>query len=234
MQNSVKYALVACVAVLIGGAGAFWWLVLRDDAPQRASLPSRTETTAPATDPALATTTSPDGSWVVVPGPDVFAGYRIQEIFGGETIKKTAVGRSPAVAGTMAIAGGQVTAVDLQVDMTQLKSDSSRRDSFMQGSGLEIERFGRASFRLTQPIALALPAEAGTPQTVTAVGDLTLHGVTRPAQLTLEARWDGATISVAGGTTVVLSDFQISPPDMPFVKVDGTGELEVQLVFGRA
>ena len=37
-------------------------------------------------------------------GDEVFAGYRVTEQFAGETIEKTAVGRSRAVTGTVVVA----------------------------------------------------------------------------------------------------------------------------------
>ena len=55
----------------------------------------------------------------------MFVGYRVQELFGGETLKATAVGRTPAVEGTMTVSGTWVTPVEITADMTQLKSDKA-------------------------------------------------------------------------------------------------------------
>ena len=43
---------------------------------------------------------TPDGTWKVVPATDVFVGYRMTEVFAGDIVHKTAVGRTPTVAGT--------------------------------------------------------------------------------------------------------------------------------------
>ena len=72
------------------------------------------------------------------------------------------------------------------------------------------------------------------PVSVTAKGNLTLHGVTKPVELPLQAEWKGDTIAVAGGTTVVLADYGIDRISTPFVTIDEQGELEVQLVFTRS
>ena len=40
-----------------------------------------------------------------------FVGYRIEELFGGETIKKTAVGRTPDVTGSMTVDGSTISDV---------------------------------------------------------------------------------------------------------------------------
>lgn len=233
MQRSARYALIACVAVVVFGGFAFWWFVLRSDAPERASVPVRTESTDPPGIGDQAGAPSPDGSWRIAPADDVFAGYRIQELFGGETLKSTAVGRTRAVTGTMTIAGGSVTAARIDVDVTQLASDQSRRDSFIRANALETDAFPSATFVLAQPVVLPDGVVIGRQVEVTAVGELTLHGVTKLVELPLRATWNGSTISVAGGTQIVLADFGIQPPRLPIVTVDDVGELEVQLVFER-
>jgi polyisoprenoid-binding protein YceI len=222
------------VLVVVVGALGFWWFVLRDDAPERAALPVRTEGTEPAAPGTAAATPDPDGTWRVVPGEEVFAGYRIEELFGGETVKKTAVGRTRSVTGTMEIAGGVVTSARVTADLTALTSDSARRDETQRTQGLQTDQFPEATFTLTEPIDLGEPPAPGSPVTVTATGDLTLHGVTRPVTLELQASWTGTVIDVAGGTRIVLADFAIEPPRNPFVTVDDVGEFEVQLSFERA
>jgi polyisoprenoid-binding protein YceI len=233
MQKSAKYALIACVVVLLAGGAAFWWFVLRDDAPERASLPVRTETTEPDGTTA-AGAESPDGNWTLVTADDVFVGYRIQELFGGETIKKTAVGRTPAVSGTLVISDGVVTSADITADMSLLESDSSRRDSFIRDSALETATFTTATFTLADPVSLPADVPLDEPVDIVVAGELTLHGVTRPVELTLEASWNGSSISVAGGAPIVLADYEIEPPNIPFVTVDDNGEFEMALVFERA
>jgi len=240
MQKSAKYALIAVVVVIVVGGAGFWWFVLRDDAPSRASLPVRTEqattTTAAAggSRGAVADASSPTGSWKVQPGENVFVGYRMQELFGGETIKKTAVGRTAAVTGTMTIDGNQITAASITGDVTQLKSDQARRDSAIKNQALETNKFGQATFVLTSPIALPSTAAVGETVNVTATGDLTLHGVTRSVEIPLQARWDGTVIDVAGGAHIVLADYAITPISSGFVAIDDNGEFELQLTFVRA
>ena len=41
MQKSAKYALIACLVVVLGGGFAFYWFALRDTAPPEASLRTR-------------------------------------------------------------------------------------------------------------------------------------------------------------------------------------------------
>jgi len=225
MQKSVKIALGAVVVVILLGGAGFYWFFLRDDAPERASLQTSSQA-AESSD-----RTSADGTWKVQQGTDVFAGYRVQELFGGETIKVTAVGRTPGVDGTMTISGTQVTVVDISADMTQLKSDKAPRDGQIKTRGIETNSFPTATFKLTQPITLPGTPEKGKQIEVTATGELTLHGVTKTVEIPLKASWNGDTITVAGGAKVAFSDYSIEPPTNAIVSVDDNGEFELQLTF---
>jgi polyisoprenoid-binding protein YceI len=230
-QSSAKWTLVAVVAVVVVGGLGFYWLFLRGDAPERAQLPVRPTGTTVAGGPAVG---SPDGQWRLSPGDGIFVGYRVQEQFAGDTIEKTAVGRTIAVSGSMAISADQVTAVSVEADMTRLTSDQRRRDDYIRQRGLETDTYGTATFTLTEPIALPAQVPTGEPFDLTAKGELTLHGTTRPVEMALEAQWDGTVIDVAGGTHIVMADYGMEPPSNSIVSVADEGELGLQLSFTRA
>jgi polyisoprenoid-binding protein YceI len=258
MRGKGKIIAIVGVVLLAAIGGGAWWF-FRDDAPEEASIDAladaqesaettaaSTETTAAADDAttttAAATTettaaateepaaTGFDGTWTVQPGEGVFAGYRIEELFGGETIKKTAVGRSPAVTGTMEISGQQVTAVSVTVDTTQITSDSDRRDGIMADTSLKTNEFPQATFELTTPFEFP----AGDAVTVSVPGNLTLVGTTGPVTVDIEAQVSGETILVVGSAPIALADFAIESPTNPFVTVDDAGVMEFQLVFVRS
>jgi polyisoprenoid-binding protein YceI len=229
-QSSAKWTLVAVVAVCVLGGLGFYWFVLRGDAPDRASLPVRSAATTVAPGTPVG---SPDGSWTLSPGDGIFVGYRVQEQFAGETIEKTAVGRTIAVNGTMTIGEGRVTEATIEADLTRLRSDQGRRDDYIRTRGLETNTFGTARFTLAEPIVLPTDVPAGDQFELTAVGDLTLHGVTRRVELPLQAQWDGTVIDVAGGVTIVMADFGMEPPSNSIVSVADEGELELQVTFTR-
>ncbi len=222
---------MAVVGVCVLGGLGFYWFFLRGDAPERARLPSRAAATTIAPGAALG---SPDGRWQLTPGEGIFVGYRVQEQFAGETITKTAVGRSIGVSGTMTISGGQVTAATIEADLTRLRSDQARRDDYIRTAGLETDTYRTATFTLTQPITLPTDVAAGQQVQVTAVGDLTLHGVTKQVEIPLQAQWDGTTIDLAGGVGIVMADYGMTPPSNSIVSVAGDGELELQVSFTRA
>jgi polyisoprenoid-binding protein YceI len=230
----MKKVLVAVVVVVALVAGAFWWLVLRDDSPPPPEL-SELEDGAPGQ---VVDAGALDGTWTLVPDPERYAGYRIGELFGGDTVERDAVARTAEVEGSLTIEGDEVTAVEVTADLTALESDDAtagRRDRYLQENGLEIADFPEATFTLTEPVDLApLPAE-GDERTLVLTGDLTLHGVTAPVEVTVDARWVGDTIEIAGAAPIVLADFDIEPPDVSgLAKVSAEGELEFLLLFEPA
>lgn len=196
---------------------------------------------SPATSPmAGATASSLDGTWTLdqsigtydyTAGTGSWAGYRVQEELAGIG-GTTAVGRSPDITGSITLAGTQLTGADLGVDLTTLASDESMRDGQLGRQGIETDRFPTATFVLTEPIELgAIPAE-GTAVNVTAVGDLTLHGVTKNISIPLVAVQQGDIIGVKGSVTFTWGDFGMTQPtSMRVVSLANDVTMEFQAYF---
>ncbi len=215
------------VVLLVGGA-ALWWFVLRSDAPPPAALQSCDE----ASGEALVT----DGTWEVQPGDEVFAGYRIDEQFGGDTLHRTVAGRSPDVTGTLELTDGELVRAEIEADLTTLASDEPRRDAYLHEHALETDTLPTATFVLDGTIGLPDGLTVGKGVTVDAAGELTLHDVTRSVEVPLDAcLLDGGVIEVAGSLPIVLADYDIEPPDIPgLVQVEPDGTMEFQLRFAQA
>ena len=64
-------------------------------------------------------------------------------------------------------------------------------------------------------------------------GTLSLHGVARPIEFPVEARWDRATIQVAGGTRVRRADFGLEVPNLIGYRIEDTGVVELELPLVR-
>lgn len=147
----------------------------------------------------------------------------------------TAVGRTPDVSGTLVIEGTTLRSVEITADLTTLKSDNSMRDGQLRRQGLETGTFPTGSFVLTEPITLdAIPADGET-ISVTATGDLTLHGVTKAVQIPRQAQLNGEVITVVGSLDIVFADFGMTPPQsMLVLGIDDHGVMELQLTFTRS
>jgi polyisoprenoid-binding protein YceI len=237
----IAAAVVAVVAVA-GFAG--WWFLIRDDAPPEADIRAAGETldAAGGGSDGSETTEGPaadiEGTWTVDASIGSFddfsgtwAGYRIDEELAGVGTN-TAVGRTPDVSGTMTVEGDAVTAVDVEVDVTTLQSDSGTRDGALGTRGLETDRFPTATFSLTEPLALPAGVADGERASAQVSGELTIHGVTRPVTLTVETLLSNGAAAVVGQAPVALADFQIEPPTgFSVLSIQDQGTFEFQLFF---
>lgn len=244
-----KWWIVALAAVLglVVVAGGVWYFVFRDTSPAEVSIDLATETAQDASASSnsggtsgSASSSGVDGTWTVNASigsftdfTSSFAGFRVQEQLAGIGAK-TAVGRTPKVTGTMTIDGTTIPKATFEVDMTTLTSDDSRRDGQIRTQAIETSKFPKATFTLSQPISLgSIPAD-GQQITVNAVGDLTLHGVTKQVTFPLEAQRTGDVIAVVGQLEIPFSDYSISKPtSVAVLSVDDKGIMEVQLFFTK-
>ena len=165
---------------------------------------------------------------------ETFVGYRVNE----ELVNigtNTAVGRTSAVTGSLAFDGAAITSVEIEADVTRMQSDDSRRDGALESRGLETASFPTASFSLTQPIALdGIPAE-GEAIAVDAVGELTVHGVTREVTMPLEGQRAGGFVVVVGSIEISFADYEMEAPRAFIVlAIDDYGLMEFQIVFERS
>jgi polyisoprenoid-binding protein YceI len=238
--------IVVGVVVVLGVAAlAGWWFLLRDEAPPEADIDTAGETLDEASTPGTGDASSGDaaavdGTWTVDQSVGSFAdfsgtwaGYRFEEELAGIG-GNTAVGRTPDVTGTMTVADGAVTAVDVEVDLTTLDSDSDRRDGALRSRGLESDRFPTATFRLTEPVTLPAGLTDGERATVTATGELTIHGVTNEATVELQAELQGDVAVVVGSAPIALADHGIDPPTgLSVLSISDDGTFEFQLFFSK-
>jgi polyisoprenoid-binding protein YceI len=233
----------ALIVVLAVVGFAAWWFLIRDDAPEEASIDDASQT-LDESGSGSSEGASLEGTWQVDDSIGSFdydaedfsgtwAGYRFDEELGGIGAN-TAVGRTPGVTGSMTVEGDEVTAAEVEVDMTTLQSDEDRRDNAITSRGLETDRFPTGTFRLTEPLALPDGVESGERVSTSATGELTLHGVTNPVTLEVEAELRGENAVIVGNAPVAMSDFDIDPPTNAFVlSVEDEGTFEFQVFFSR-
>ena len=179
-----------------------------------------------------------DGTYTAFAGPaetPSFVGYRVQEVLVGGAIEQTATGRTGDVTGTFTITGNRVEEVSVTANLTTLTSDRSQRDNAIKDRGLESNMFPEATFVLAEPIDLPEQPAPGEAVLVSAVGDFTLHGVTKRVEIPLEGRWDGELIQAVGTLHIVFGDYDIEAPTAAAVaSIEDEGEMEFQLFFRQA
>lgn len=220
-------AVVVVVLAVIGGT-ALYAKIQNDRAPEELAL----STTEPGDDTADSDTGSTGGAedltgdWTISDGSA--AGYRVDEVLNGQDV--TVVGRTSDVTGTVTVDGTEVSAADVEVDMTTITTDSSNRDDQFL-SILSTDEFPTATFSLTSPMDVSAITDGVA--AVEGTGDLTIAGVTQSVTVSFEAQSTADGVEVSGTVPVAFSDYGIEAPDLGFVKVEDTGTVEMLLVLTR-
>ena len=172
------------------------------------------------------------GSFTLEDATGSFAGFRVDEEL-ASIGAFTAVGRTGDVSGTMEIASEQVTSVEIEVDLTTLQTDDRRRDGAVQRA-LGASRHPTAAFSLTEDLHIEGAAVSGTAIMLSAPGDLTVNGITRPVVVDIQAQLVGSVIAVVGSVEVTFADFDVTVPQVPVVlSAEDHGVMEFQLLFRR-
>ncbi|MCY3894228.1 MAG: YceI family protein [Acidimicrobiaceae bacterium] len=162
-----------------------------------------------------------------------FAGFRVDEEL-ARIGAFTAVGRTGDVSGSLVIAEESVTSVEIQVDLTTLRTDDSRRDGAIQRA-LRTSQHPTATFSLTEELSIDGAAEAGRAVTLSAAGDLTVNGITQPVTVDIEAQLVGSVIAAVGSVEITFADFDVTVPQVPIVlSAEDHGIMEFQLLFRRS
>ena len=239
-NRKVSVGLGIATIVVLGIGAAIQLGLVGGSEPTEAAFASPSAPGPPgtATDGTTTETTSTDGTWVIDSesgslddATSTYAGYRIEEELGGVGAN-TAVGRTQEVSGQLVIDGTRITELSVEVDMTTLRSDDDRRDGQLAERGLETSAFPTATFVLSEPIELDQEPAEGKVVEIDAIGDLTLHGVTRSVTVPIQAKRSGDVIEAVASVDVALADYDIDPPTGFLVlSIAETGTVELHLLF---
>ena len=171
----------------------------------------------------------------VVDGTGNEARYRVREQLVGKDLPNDAIGATKDVTGRIVVGPDGKVLRDTSrvvVQVATLKSDQSRRDNFLRRRTLESEKFPDVRLVPTAIQGLLSPIPAGQSRTFAIVGDLTVHGVTRPTTWQVTARADGAAVVGTATTAFTFKDFSLDQPRVPIVlSVADTIKLEYDFRF---
>jgi polyisoprenoid-binding protein YceI len=231
-------AVVAVIALAAGAGYVYYFSGLRS-APAQLGL-SATPTASATTAATPTSTASLTGTWTVTSGS--VAGYRIKELFVGQASKHEAVARTSTITGGLTASGGasgyQLNALTFTADLTSLHSvdsvagrDVTQRDGVVSRQ-LDVQQFPTATFTATS--ATVAGAISRSPVDVTVTGKLTIHGVTKDVTVKAKAQLAGSKAEIAGNTSIVMTDYGVSPPFAPFVTVDSTLLIEFDIFLTRS
>lgn len=234
----------ALVAALAGG----WYQFMRHDSPPPVSIEAAVASMPQSGPPVIeanagsrplgraksAETTLPDGLtgwWVIDPLAEAFAGYRIGERVASIEAAEV-VGRTRELEGSIRIDDQHLVSASITADMTRLKSDQKERDKALETQALETRVYPAAGFELTEPVPLPESLEDGEPVTVSARGNLTVHGVTREVEIPLDAQVSGGMLVVVGSFEITLADYEIDQSTAAFIaSIEERALVEIQIFF---
>jgi polyisoprenoid-binding protein YceI len=178
--------------------------------------------------------TSPATTWTLT--GDSVARYRAQEELANRGANE-AVGETSSIVGQLYLDqnGLPLACSRWDVDLSTLTSDESRRDNYLRGNTLQTDTYPVATFVLTSVEGLDGSLQDGQETTFALVGNLTMHGVTKPVRWDVTAKLDGDTITGTGKTTFDMADYNIEEPRVgPVLSVDHIVTLEVDLTAAKS
>lgn len=212
------------MVVVLAVAAPFVYIhFIEGPAPAKLTLPSAAHPTG-TTAVAPSGTAGVDGTYQVGSGSE--AGYRVDELLIGQSA--TAVGRTTKIWGSATVAGTDVTAATVTVDMASVVSDQSERNAQFDGRIMDVAQYPTAVFTLSAPIALGSIPAVGSTATATATGNLTLHGVTRSVTFPLKAERTSDRLFALADIPITFADWGIANPSIGgFVTTANSGTLEV-------
>jgi polyisoprenoid-binding protein YceI len=167
------------------------------------------------------------------------ASYHVGETFFNRNNQfKVAVGTTHGIQGQILVDRahpsqsriGQIT-----VDISQLTSDSRRRDREIRSQWLESARYPTAVFTPTAIDGLPGAYVDGRAISIRIAGNLEVHGVTKPVTFTGTVTLNGQTLTGDATTNVLMTDFGFDPPSLlGFLQAQNQVELEIQFTAQRA
>lgn len=162
------------------------------------------------------------------------ARFRVREQLAGRDLANDAVGVTTAIEGTIVFSAiGEVRPErsKMTVDLQSLKSDQDRRDRFIKRNTLESNRFPLAEFEIRAAPGLTWPIPTNGDMTFDLIGNMTVHGVTKPLRWTVEAQFSEGLVTGVAKTNFKFGFFDMDVPSVLIVlSVEDNIRLEIDLV----
>ena len=213
------------------------------------AAPAAPPTSQPTAVPTLVPTPTPTQA-APTPAPAASSGLRLQlaqdksearflsrETIANVPLPRDAVGTTKVISGVLAISGdGRVLSGQSKftVDMASLQSGNANRDRDIKARTLEVGKYPTSEFVVTEVKGLPSPLPTSGVLKFQLIGDMTLHGVTKPVT------WDVTALANVGGmigrasAAVKFADFNMTRPLTAVVlSIEDTVRLEVDFAATR-
>jgi len=165
------------------------------------------------------------------------ARYRVREQLMGASLPNDAIGKTPDITGSiLAFPDGRIVrdSSRIVVNLKNLKSDKDRRDGFLQHRTLQTDQYPTVELVPTGVRGFSGTLPASGTATFELLGDLTVHGVTRPTVWQVTAHAEGADVAGSATTAFTFKDVGLDQPRLPMLlSVADTIKLEYDFRFAR-
>jgi len=158
------------------------------------------------------------------------ARYRIREQLVRMDLPNDAIGRTAQISGGIGVgADGRIIPAESKFVMNvgSLKSDRDMRDGYVRRRVLEADQYPTVEFTPTGFRGLPKSLPTSGAQTFDVIGNLTVHGVTKPVTWHVAAEAKDGHVTGNASTLFTFSDFNIQEPRVPvLLSVQDTIRLE--------
>ena len=121
---------------------------------------------------------------------------------------------------------GTIENTKVILEVSSIKSEKGEAMDNKMYRALKNDTHPQITFVLTRPLEVV-----NAPATLTATGDVTLAGVTRPMTFDLDFTREENTYRFQGSRTLKMSDFEIDPPSAMFGQIVAGDEIVVELTL---
>lgn len=156
--------------------------------------------------------------------------YRIQEHLVRFALPNDAVGATTEIGGGIAFASdGNIVPSDSKflIKIGSLTSDRDMRDNFVRTRVLEADQYPTVEFAPTSVKGLGSPLPTSGAHEFQLVGNLTVHGITKPTTWNVKATMTNGQVTGNAATAFTFAEFGLAQPKVPIVlSVGDTIKLE--------
>lgn len=243
MSNGAKYALIAVLVLILGGAGVYAYITSPTKPPstvvtgQGEAMTGGTNTNGSGVMTASGTTMTPpvaDGRYHIVP-EQTTASFALDEDLRGQRI--TVLGTTNQVSGAVKADPANLSASEfstIRINARTFVTDDERRNNAIRRMVLKTEDDANEFIEFTPKSVTGAPVTATIGQSFTfkATGDLKVSGVTKEVTFDGTATFTSADeIKGTAQTKVHYPDFGVTVPNLSFLaNVDQDTTLKLDFV----
>jgi polyisoprenoid-binding protein YceI len=156
--------------------------------------------------------------------------YRIREQLVRLPLPNDAIGKTASVSGGITLdKDGRIIPAESKfvVDVSTLTSDREMRDNYVRRRILETDQYSTVEFTPTGVVGLPKTLPTSGTHTFDVVGNMTVHGVTKPTTWKVTGKALGGGVSGTATTSFTFAEFNLSQPRVPvLISVQDTIKLE--------